>query len=81
MSDWRDRALCRDGDPELFFPTGTAGPALVQIEQARAVCRHCPVIDECLHWALSTGQDAGIWGGLTVEERRALRGRAANRQG
>ena len=39
--DWRHRALCRDEDPELFFPIGTTGPALVQIEQAKAVCQRC----------------------------------------
>ena len=27
----------------------------------------------CLEWALQTGQDAGIWGGMTEEERRAAR--------
>ena len=35
---WRSQALCRDTDPELFFPIGTTGAALLQIEQARAVC-------------------------------------------
>ncbi|MDR1999539.1 MAG: WhiB family transcriptional regulator, partial [Frankiaceae bacterium] len=41
--DWRHRAVCRDEDPELFFPIGNTGPALVQIEQAKAVCRRCEV--------------------------------------
>ena len=50
--DWRHRALCRDEDPELFFPIGTTGPALVQIEQAKGVCRRCPVTESCLDWAL-----------------------------
>ena len=38
---WRDHALCRDTDPELFFPVGTTGTALVQIEKAKQVCGEC----------------------------------------
>ena len=71
--DWRDRAGCRDVDPELFFPVGTSGPALLQVAEAKAVCRRCPVAAECLTWALDSGQDAGVWGGLSEDERRARR--------
>lgn len=71
--NWRHRAVCRGEDPELFFPVGTSGPALRQIAEAKAVCRRCPVASECLAWALETGQDAGVWGGLSEQERRALR--------
>jgi WhiB family transcriptional regulator, redox-sensing transcriptional regulator len=70
---WRSEALCRDTDPELFFPIGTTGAALVQIEHARAVCRQCPVQTDCLDFALRTNQDSGIWGGTSEEERRILR--------
>ena len=45
--DWRHNAVCREEDPELFFPIGTTGPALLQIEEAKAVCRRCPVMDQC----------------------------------
>ena len=38
---WRSTAACRDTDPDLFFPVGTTGPALVQIAQAKAVCSEC----------------------------------------
>jgi WhiB family transcriptional regulator, redox-sensing transcriptional regulator len=75
--DWRHRAVCRDEDPELFFPIGNTGPALMQIEEAKAVCRRCPVMSECLSWALESGQDAGVWGGLSEDERRALKRRNA----
>ena len=44
--DWRHDAICRDEDPELFFPIGTSGPALLQVEQAKAVCRRCRVTEE-----------------------------------
>ena len=75
--DWRHEAACLDSDPELFFPIGNTGPALLQIEEAKAVCRRCGVSEECLQWALETGQDAGVWGGLSEDERRALKRRTA----
>ena len=74
---WRDRAACLDEDPELFFPIGNTGPALLQIEEARAVCHRCEVIETCLKWAIEFGQDAGVFGGLSDDERRALKRRTA----
>ncbi|MFI8932470.1 WhiB family transcriptional regulator [Streptomyces sp. NPDC053474] len=74
--DWRHQALCRKEDPELFFPIGTTGPALLQIEEAKAVCRSgCPVVEQCLQWAFEFGQEEGVWGGLSEDERRAMRPR------
>jgi WhiB family redox-sensing transcriptional regulator len=71
--DWRENAACRDTDPDLFFPVGTTGPALVQIEAAKAVCRQCPSMEACLEFALATNQEAGVWGATSEEERRVLR--------
>ncbi|MGY6019931.1 WhiB family transcriptional regulator [Streptomyces spinosirectus] len=68
---WHERAACLGQDPELFFPVGDRGPALVQIDEAKAVCRRCPVVEQCLRWALNAGQVDGIWGGTTESERRA----------
>jgi WhiB family redox-sensing transcriptional regulator len=79
MSDWRHYALCRDEDPELFFPIGTSGPALLQVEQAKAVCQRCSVTSECLQWALDSGQDAGVWGGMSEDERRLMKRRGGLR--
>ncbi|MFI6559687.1 WhiB family transcriptional regulator [Streptomyces sp. NPDC050534] len=75
MDEWRDRAACRSEDPDLFFPIGTSGPSLLQTEQAKTVCRRCPVREECLRWALDTGECMGVWGGTSEMERRALRRR------
>jgi WhiB family redox-sensing transcriptional regulator len=69
--DWRHHAACRDEDPELFFPIGNTGPALFQIDEAKRVCQRCTVMESCLQWALDSGQDAGVWGGLSEDERRA----------
>jgi WhiB family redox-sensing transcriptional regulator len=71
--DWVHRARCKDEDPELFFPIGTAGPAASQIAAAKSVCSRCEVRLECLEWAMGTGQEAGVWGGLSEDERRSLR--------
>jgi WhiB family redox-sensing transcriptional regulator len=70
---WRDQAACRDTDPNLFFPAGSTGLAIEQIEAAKAVCRSCPVQDACLRFAFETNQEAGIWGGTDEDERRRLR--------
>ncbi len=72
--DWRDRAACLREDPELFFPIGQAGPAVVQAEEAKRVCRRCEVRETCLSWALEAGLDHGVLGGMTEVERRSLRG-------
>ena len=71
--DWRDRAACLDQDPELFFPIGSTGPALDQIERAKAVCARCEVAAVCLERSLEPWQDAGVWGGMTEDERRTFR--------
>ncbi|MFF8637039.1 WhiB family transcriptional regulator [Streptomyces pilosus] len=80
MDNWRSSAACRTEDPDLFFPIGTSGPAVMQTEQAKAVCRRCPVQEQCLEWALETGQSIGVWGGTSETERRALKRRIAARR-
>jgi len=74
---WRNGAACLDESPELFFPIGNTGPALRQIEEARAVCRRCEAVEACLEWAMESGQDTGVWGGLSEVERHALKRRKA----
>ena len=74
---WRDRAACLDEDPELFFPIGNTEPAFRQIEEARAVCLRCEVMEICLNWAMETRQEAGVWGGQSAEQRQSLKRRNA----
>lgn len=66
--EWADRGLCvRDQYPELWFPEQGQSP-----NEAKAICRRCPVIAECLAWAISNGEKYGVYGGLTGPERRAI---------
>jgi len=46
---WRNSSACLDEDPELFFPIGNTGPALLQIEEAKVICRHCEVVEDVSH--------------------------------
>jgi WhiB family redox-sensing transcriptional regulator len=77
-ANWRQSAACLTEDPELFFPIGTTGPAIRQSEEAKSICRRCPVLTSCLTWALETGVEHGVWGGRTEDERRSLRRRRAS---
>lgn len=70
---WRNHAACLEEDPELFFPEGESERYQRQIDAALEVCGSCPVVDECLSYALEADQRTGIWGGTTAEQRRRLR--------
>ncbi|MFJ8107680.1 WhiB family transcriptional regulator [Streptomyces sp. NPDC096132] len=75
---WRERAACLHvDDPDLFFPIGISGLTAVQVDEAKAVCCRCPVVERCLDWALRVGHVEGIWGGTTESERRAMSRRAS----
>ena len=65
LDSWRDEARCLDS-PELFFPDNDTGPAA---QQAKAICKVCPVRVQCLELALTNDERAGIWGGFTTTER------------
>ena len=73
--DWRDDALCRQVDPELFFPESgkSAGPAkrICNGDPGRDI-PPCPVRDACLAYAL-TEHMTGVWGGLSERERGRIR--------
>lgn len=71
---WHHQAECRDEDPELFFPIGNTGPAQLWIEDAKTVCRRCPVADACLQWALENAE-YGVFGGMSEDERKTLKRR------
>ncbi|MFJ3304179.1 WhiB family transcriptional regulator [Streptomyces sp. NPDC086549] len=73
--DWQQHALCRGMDSSVFFsPHGEHGPGRrAREEKARAVCRHCPVIELCAWTAMSGPETYGVWGGMSERERSRLR--------
>ena len=69
---WHEHAACRGKGVDLFFVG--RGESLAP---ARALCATCPVFADCQATALDDPDLAGVWAGLTVAERRALRRGAA----
>ena len=70
--DWREYAACAQADPEAWFPEKGGST-----RDAKKVCRGCFVREQCLAYALAASEDWGIWGGLSVRERRRLRSAVA----
>lgn len=64
---WMDWAICPETDPWLFFPGNGPAP-----KAARLLCADCPVIGECLEYALEHDLE-GVWGGTTEQERRRIK--------
>lgn len=65
--DWTVHGVCRGQDQALWFPE----PGQT-VNTAKALCRQCPVIEECRDWALRF-EDFGVWGGMSERERRRYR--------
>ncbi len=62
---WVVRGLCREVDPEVFFPSPGRSA-----EPAKRVCARCPVSEECLAWSLEGEFPLeGVWAGLTKQQR------------
>lgn len=67
MPVWRQKAACRGVDPDIFYPVTDE-----DAEDAKAICRMCPVQELCLEWALASREKEGVWGGATERERRRI---------
>lgn len=61
---WRNDALCVQSDPEAWFPEKGGST-----RQPKAICRRCPARVPCLRMALIGGDEYGVWGGLSHQER------------
>lgn len=71
---WQEEGLCRGMDSGEFFLDFNLRGSTKQkaIDKAKAVCKSCPVIANCLQHALSTPETYGVWGGKSEEERDTL---------
>lgn len=79
-TDWRAAGACLSADPDLFFPIATGTVAARQIMMAQRICAGCGVRQQCLDFAMQTGEVHGVWGGTTPEERIRFRRQHARRR-
>ncbi|GAB3056771.1 hypothetical protein GCM10027053_17770 [Intrasporangium mesophilum] len=71
-----DRGLCAqpERDPEEWFSDRSRGgqSRLRDRREAARLCDGCPVVSECLEYAVATRQRYGVWGGMSERDRTVL---------
>lgn len=70
---WMSGAVCAQTNPDLWF--AEEGNYQASIE-AKKVCQTCPVVAECGEYAIKGNILYGIWGGMTLRERQAVKRRS-----
>jgi hypothetical protein len=57
--------------PGIFYPEDYPDPIVRKqaTKTAKALCKTCPVMSECLTYALESNERFGVWGGLSASER------------
>jgi hypothetical protein len=68
---WMVQAICLDHPQrDVFFSERGGGS---EVNDAKDICAQCPVWHSCLDYALKNHEKYGVWGGLSVTERRLVR--------
>jgi WhiB family redox-sensing transcriptional regulator len=68
--NWRNQGSCGQADPSVFFP---ATYSAANVKAARSWCADCPVAAQCADFAIRSGEQFGVFGGLTPAQREAAR--------
>lgn len=65
---WQDQGVCRETDPDAFFPEPRDRAYAV-----KNICGTCPVRGKCLEYSFENNEPYGIWGGVSPEERKTYK--------
>ena len=74
--EWQLLGRCRDRSGTQFFhPDDDLGRISRRLREAAAkrVCASCPVRRQCATHALTVGEEYGVWGGFSENDRYLLR--------
>ena len=71
--EWMTKAACIGEPRDLFFP-GPGQDGIRKTKKAKQICRTCPVVNDCIVYAMSFSPRSliGIWGGTTERERTRI---------
>lgn len=65
---WKLLAMCQNAaNPDAWFEKFDSK------KKAAEMCKGCPVISQCLTYALENDEQWGIWGGMTTKDRKRLK--------
>lgn len=74
--EWQKDAACQDHSEDLFYHCEAERKGLRREKEqiAKQICASCPVLEQCRDYALTVGEQYGVWGGLSEMERYRLTG-------
>lgn len=57
--------------PEIYFPEDNVAwsERRKEVLVTKMICKRCPIVEQCLSYALAAKEPWGIWAGTTPEER------------
>lgn len=68
---WVEDALCAQVGGDAWFPD-KSGAHASDLRDAKAMCARCPVVEECLAYALRNKEQYGLWGGKSPNQRSRM---------
>lgn len=72
--NWELAAACADAKPSLFVSNGDEpNEPNYPSKEAKAYCDRCWVKDHCLNFAIKSGIEYGVWGGLSTHQRKQIK--------
>ena len=71
-TQWIQLAACKKKTALFFPPEEEMKRANIVYRNAKAICKDCPVTEQCLQYALREEMYFGVWGGTTPKERQAM---------
>lgn len=73
--EWQNRAACKGLPTEWWFPERGASR---ECKKAKQICAGCPVILQCREYALKHHDQHGLWGAMSLHDRRKWEKRKAS---